>query len=188
MCDEKCFVKRALSEVTIEFTNRPRQHRQMYIIPDRRETPIIIQQQNKCQLIASTDKQTVNDHDKCYHLAKTLITYPKNKLFSSEIIFNHGFNGPPLTFRIFSTIYLSDLDSTSGTLKCKHWHVITEHKTTHFWRAAKKLFLGVIQKFLYGHITKEPYFQTIINALVFGSVLNTKTALTKKHANFDSQN
>ncbi len=42
-----------------------------------------------------------------------------------------------------------------------------------------KLFLGVIQKFLYGHNRKEPNLHNFAFETLFGSDFNTKTAPTK---------
>ncbi len=123
--------------------------------------------------------QTVNDHDKCLYCAKITFTWSKNILLWLKNIFNHGFNAPPLTFLVFIVIFLGDLDSTSGTSKSKQTHVVIVHMTTHFWKATKLQFLGVISKFLHGQLGKEPYFHNITFGAIFGSYFNTKTATAK---------
>ncbi len=109
---------------TIDCTEQPKQ---ACIMTLNRE--IMQNNQNSYNniIIASTDKQTVTDHDKCLNFNPNTVTFAKNILWLFKNNFNHGFNAPSLTFLILNVIFYSDLVSTSGTSKSKQTHVVTEH-------------------------------------------------------------
>ncbi len=163
-------------KTTIDCTEQPRQ---VCIMTLDREIMQNNQNQYNNIIIASTDTQTVTDHDKCLNINLNTVTFAKNILWLFKNNFNHGFNAPSLTFLVLNVIFCSDLDSTSGTLKSKQIHVVTEHMTHHFWTLTNYQLFGVMLKNLYGHKAKELYFLNIAFGAFFDTVFHINTAAEK---------